>query len=133
MIAGAKAFALSKDKLTLEYGRVVMRKMMIAAAALAIGTTPAVAQVDVGGGLVDVTVQNVDILNNFLNDSQIAALNNIGPITVQVPVGVAANVCGVNDNVLASQEKAGGAACTATSASNALAQHVVKQKLKKGN
>ena len=46
---------------------------------------------DVGGGLVDVTVQNVDILKNFLNDAQISALNNVTvPVTVQVPVGVAA-------------------------------------------
>ena len=110
-----------------------MRKVMIAAAALALGTTPAVAQVDVGGGLVDVTIQNVDILNNFLNDAQIAALNNVGPITVQVPVGVAANVCGVNANVLAQQEKAGGASCTAENASRALAQHVVKQKIKQAD
>ena len=110
-----------------------MRKVMIAAAALAFGTTPAVAQVDVGGGLVDVTIQNVDVLNDFLNDAQIAALNNIGPITVQVPVGVAANVFGINANVLASQEKAGGATCTATNASKALAQHVVKQKLKQAD
>ena len=108
-----------------------MRKVMIAAAALALGTTPALAQnVDLSGGLVDVTVQDVSVLNDFLNDTQIAALNNVGPITVQVPIGVAANVCGVNANVLAEQERAGGATCTAENASNALAQHVVKQQLK---
>jgi hypothetical protein len=103
------------------------------AAGLALGTTPALAQVDVGGGLVDVTVQDVSVLNNFLNDAQIAALNNVGPTTVQVPVGVAANVCGVDANVLAQQEKAGGATCTAENASKALAQHVVKQKLKQAD
>lgn len=107
-----------------------MRKMMIAAAAAALGSTPAVAQVDVGGGLVDVTIQNVDILNNFLNDSQLAALDNVSvPITVQVPLGVAANVCGVNANVLAQQEKAEGAKCTASSGSKALAQVVNRQVL----
>ena len=109
-----------------------MRIVMIAAG-LALGTTPALAQVDVGGGLVDLTVQDVSVLNNFLNDAQIAALNNVGPITVQVPVGVAANVCGVDANVLAQQEKAGGATCTAENASKALAQHVVKQKLKQAD
>ena len=70
------------------------------------------------------------ILQDFLNDSQVAALNDIGvPVNVQVPVGIAANVCGVDANVLASQKKAGDAACGATSGSQALAQQVVKQKL----
>ena len=110
-----------------------MRKVMFAAAALALGTTPAVAQVDVGGGLVDVTIQNVDILNNFLNDAQIAALNNIGPITVQVPVGVAAAVCGIDANVIARQKKSGDYSCPATTANKALAQHVVKQKIKQAD
>jgi hypothetical protein len=107
-----------------------MRNIIFAAAALGITATPAIAQVDLSQGLVDVTVQDVSILNNFLNGAQIAALNNIGvPVTVQVPVGVAANVCGVNANVLAKQKKTGDATCTATSGSKALAQTVVKQKL----
>ncbi|QNM82815.1 hypothetical protein H8M03_00090 [Sphingomonas sabuli] len=108
-----------------------MRKFVIAAAALAAAATPAVAQnVDLSGGLVDVTVQDVSILNDFLNDTQIAALNNLNvPVTVQVPVGVAANVCGVTANVLAQSKKTGDAACTATSGSNALAQSVNKQLL----
>ena len=108
-----------------------MRKMMLAAA-LAVTAVPAAAQnVDLSGGLVDVTVQDVSILTNFLNDSQVAALNNLSvPVTVQVPIGVAANVCGVDANVLASQRKAGEAiACTARNGSNALAQSVAKQKL----
>ena len=105
-----------------------MRKIMIAAAIAAV-STPAAAQLDVSQGLVDVTIQNVSILNDFLNDTQIAALNNIGPITVQVPVGVAANVCGVDANVLASQKKSGDATCDAKSGSQALAKNVVDQKI----
>lgn len=106
-----------------------MRKMMIAAA-LAATTTPALAQLNLSQGLVDVTVQNVSILNNFLNNDQIAALNNLNvPITVQVPVGVAANVCGVDANVLAHQKKGATATCAAKSGSKALAQQVVAQKL----
>jgi hypothetical protein len=85
------------------------------------------AQLNTSQGLVTVTVQDVSILNNFLNHDQIAALNGV-PITVQVPVGVAANVCGVNANVLAKQ-KAGGATCTAKSGSRALAQQVISQKI----
>ena len=109
-----------------------MRKLMIAAAALAATATPALAQVNTGSGngLVAVNVQDVSILNNFLNKDQIAALNGVSvPITVQVPVGVAANVCGVSAAVLG---KSGGTnpTCTAKSGSRALAQNVITQTLK---
>jgi len=105
-----------------------MRKMILAAAAFA-AATPALAQVNTGSGLVAVTVQDVSILNNFLNNDQIAALNNVSaPITVNVPVGIAANVCGVSAAVLG---KSGGGSptCTATSGSKALAQNVISQTL----
>jgi hypothetical protein len=109
-----------------------MRMMIIAAAAFA-AATPALAQVNTGSGngLVAVNVQNVDILKNFLNDSQISALNNVtAPITVNVPVGVAANVCGVNANVLAHQKKgADPVSCTARNGSKALANAVAAQSL----
>ena len=109
-----------------------MRKFMLAAASIAAvsATAPAIAQVNTGSGLVAVNVQDVSILNNFLNNDQISALNNLGvPITVNVPVGIAANVCGVNANVLASQKKTGMPTCNATSGSKALAQNVITQKL----
>jgi hypothetical protein len=103
---------------------------MIASAALAVLATPALAQVNTSGGLVNVSVQNVDILKNFLNNDQISALNNLSvPVSVQVPVGVAANVCGVNANVLAKQKKTGDATCTARNGSKALANAVAAQKL----
>jgi len=106
-----------------------MRKIMIAAV-LATAATPALAQADISQGLGDVTIQDVSILNNFLNDAQIAALNGVSvPVTVQVPVGVAAAVCGIDANVLASQKKAGDTTCDAKNGSKALAQQVVKQKL----
>lgn len=78
-------------------------------------------------GLVNVEIGDVanDIARNLSVDvSQI-------PVTVQVPVGVAANVCGVAANVLAQQKDAGTAACKATTASTALNQ-VVQKQLKKG-
>jgi hypothetical protein len=107
-----------------------MRKIMIAAAALA-AATPAIAQVNTGSGLVAVNVQNVDVLKNFLNDSQVSALNNLSvPVTVNVPIGVAANVCGVNANVLAKQKKGDDpVTCTARNGSKALANAVADQKL----
>lgn len=108
-----------------------MRTLMIAAAlGAAAVTAPAAAQTNSSGGLVTVNVQDVAILNDFLNNDQIAALNNLTlPISVQVPIGVAANVCDVSANVLAQQKKAGTATCDAKSGSKALAQSVSKQLL----
>ncbi len=86
---------------------------------LAAGAGSALAQ---QSGLVNVDVSNVanNIAKNINVDvSQI-------PVTVQVPVGIAANVCGVNANVLA-QQGAGAAKCTATSTSTALDQLVQRQ------
>ena len=107
-----------------------MRKLILAAAALA--ATPALAQTNTGSGngLVAVNIQDVSILNNFLNNDQIAALNNLGvPITVQVPIGVAANVCGVSAAVLGKSGTTN-PTCTAKSGSKALAQNVITQTLK---
>ena len=110
-----------------------MRKLIFAAAGLAALATPAVAQVNTGSGngLVAVNVQDVSLLNNFLNNDQIAALNDLGvPITVQAPISVAANVCGTTVNALAALRKTGAATCDAKSGSAALARIVQRQKLK---
>lgn len=74
-------------------------------------------------GLVNVDIKNVanDIAKNINVDvSQI-------PVTVQAPIGVAANVCGVAANVLGSQGGSGNAGCTATTTSTALNQIVQRQ------
>ena len=110
-----------------------MLKQGMIAAALMMGTTsmvaPASAQLPVlQEGLVNVTITDISILNNFLNETQIAALNNVSvPVTVQAPIGVAANVCGVSASVLGAAGSA--AACNATSGSRALAQVVNRQLL----
>lgn len=85
----------------------------------ACGIQPAEAQ---QSGLVNVDISNVanNIARNINVDvSQI-------PVTVQAPIGIAANVCGVNANVLA-QQGTGAAQCTATSTSNALDNLVQRQ------
>lgn len=111
-----------------------MLKKTALMAALAFGSlsmsVPAAAQLTQTGGLVNVTITDISILNNFLNDTQVAALNNVAvPVTVAVPVGVAANVCpNVAANVLAAAAQKGTASCTATNGSRALAQSVVRQK-----
>ena len=110
-----------------------MIKQGLMAAALTLGTAsiavPATAQTQTQGGLVNVAIGDVTLLNNFLNDTQIAALNNLNvPITVQVPIGVAANVCNVSAAVLGRSGPAGGK-CEAKSGSQALAQAVNRQLL----
>ena len=113
-----------------------MRKIMMAAAAAAglasFPAAPALAQN--AGGLVTVQVADVDILRNSLNKNDVDVLNNsdlisnnqlAAPVNVQVPVGIAANVCGIS--VLAARQLSG--PCTAKNSSNALGQAVAKQSL----
>ena len=109
-----------------------MRKFLFGAAALALAATPAISQ-GVQGGLVNVQVP-VTVLNGSLNNNEIEILKNVGvnvaaPINVQVPIGIAANVCpDVTAAVLAEQMKnGGGASCTATTASRALGQQILRQ------
>ena len=90
-----------------------MKKYLVALAMASAVAVPAAAQQN---GLVNVDVSNVlnnldlDLLNNSLNNN-----------TVQVPIGIAANVCGVNANILAAQRKAGDPVnCTARNTSTAL-------------
>jgi hypothetical protein len=114
-----------------------MRNLSIMAAALVLGTTttaiPAAAQVQVPAGLVNVTVGNV-ILQDILTGVEINALNDLdvlnnNQIQVQVPVGIAANVCNVSAAVLGRAGSAG--TCEAKSGSQALAQAIRKQYLRK--
>ena len=79
------------------------------------------------GGLVNVSVGNVEILDGLLTNAEIDVLRNAQiPITVQLPINVAANVCGVAVNVLAR----GGPSrntCDATNGSTELAQAIRQQ------
>lgn len=111
-----------------------MRKMMIGAALALAMAVPAASQVQVPSGLVNVTVGNV-ILEDILTDFEINALNDLdvlndNQIQVQVPIGIAANVCNVSAAVLA-QQAAGAAPCDAKAGSTALAQAIRKQHLRK--
>ena len=94
-------------------------------ALVAVSALPAVAQqTGIGSGLVVVNIGNIspEIAKNINVDvSQI-------PVTVQVPVGVAATVCGVDANVLAQQRKGDSpVTCTAQNTSTALNQVVQRQ------
>ncbi len=84
---------------------------------------PSAAQQSQQNGLVNVDISNVanNIAQNLkVNVSQI-------PVTVQVPIGIAANVCGVAANVLSSQAKQGNATCQAKTTNQALNQVVQRQ------
>jgi hypothetical protein len=74
-------------------------------------------------GLVNVNLTNVktEIAKNInVNVSQI-------PVTIQVPIAVAANVCGVAVDVLTSQATQGDAKCDAKTTNDALNQVVQTQ------
>ena len=82
---------------------------------------PALAQ---QSGLVNVNLGNVNVLNNLAKNLSVDVKNI--PVTVQVPIGVAANICNINANVLAKQLKNGTTNCDAKSSSKALTQVVQK-------
>ena len=101
-----------------------MRRVFPIAIALAMSVSPAFAQQS-GDGLVVVNISNV--ANDIARDLDVN-VSNI-PVTVQVPVGVAAAVCDVNANVLAQQKKNGGTrSCDATS-NNAALNRIVQRQL----
>ena len=115
-----------------------MRKLtaIMAASALAFSASTAVAQnLTFSGGLVNIpiTVQDVSVLDksNFLNDNQIQALNNrvqAGNVSVQVPIGIAAQVCGVTANVLSAAQKSGAPVdCSQRQMSQAFANQIARQ------
>lgn len=73
--------------------------------------------------LVNVNLQNV--LNNLSVSLQVNR-DNI-PVTAQVPIDVAANVCGVSVSALAASIASGQGGCTATTTSPQLTQAVQQQ------
>jgi len=79
--------------------------------------------------LVSVNLQNV--LNDLSVSLQVNR-NNI-PVTAQVPIDVAANVCGVSVDALAASIASGQAGCTATTTTPQLTQAVQQQIASGGN
>jgi hypothetical protein len=96
-----------------------MMKKILATTGLAFVLTTGAAYTQQQDGLVNVAVSDV----NILNDLKLTA-----PVTVQVPVDVAANVCGVDVNVLSEQVKTNPTySCEAKQNAQALSAFVVKQ------
>ncbi len=90
------------------------------AAMLLAGVPMAMAQ---SSGLVSVDTSNV--ADNIAKSINVDASQI--PVTVQVPVGIAATVCGVSANVLGTQAASGNAQCEAKSTSPALNETVQRQ------
>jgi hypothetical protein len=81
-----------------------------------------------GGGSSIPTLVNVN-LQNVLNDLSVSLQVNRDniPVTAQVPIDVAANVCGVSVDALAASIASGQAGCTATTTTPQLTQAVQQQ------
>ena len=80
------------------------------------------------GSLINVDLRNV--LNDLSLDLKVDKANI--PINAQIPITVAANICGVSINIL-SVSTGGQANCTATTSSPELAQVVQQQMAANGN
>jgi hypothetical protein len=92
------------------------------AATIAAAAVPASAQTQTGlvnVNLGDVTVQ--ENLKNILNNNDIAI-----PVSVQVPIGIAANVCGTTVAALSADVRNGVRDCNARTANAALARIVAR-------
>ena len=103
-----------------------MRTIMAlaAAAALSLTAAPAAGQIQ-AGNLVNVNVSEI-LIEDILTDNNIN-IDVTAPITVQLPISLAANVCVESVNVLAQQKKNGGTmTCNATSKSAALSEQVTR-------
>ena len=72
-------------------------------------------------------------LQNVLNDLSVSLKvdRNSIPVTAQVPIDVAASVCGVSVDALAASVASGSAKCTATTTSAQLTQ-VIQQQISTG-
>jgi hypothetical protein len=97
------------------------------------GTTGATGGSGGSGSGTDIpTLINVN-LQNVLNDLSVSLQVNRNsiPVTAQVPIDVAASVCGVSVDALAASVASGNASCTATTTSAQLNQ-VVQQQISTG-
>lgn len=85
-----------------------------------------------GGGASIPTLINVNLQNVLNNLSVSLQVNrNSIPVTAQVPIAVAASVCGVSVDALAASLASGNGSCTATTTSPQLTQ-VVQQQISTG-
>jgi hypothetical protein len=107
-----------------------MKKLLITTAVGLCLAAPAFAQTAADQkGLVTVNLQ--DVLNNLSADLKVDRANI--PVTAQIPINAAANVCGVSVNVLSQQAAGGSPSCNAKTGSQDLTQAVQQQMAAGGN
>jgi|SRR4051812_11190381 len=95
-----------------------------AAAVLSFGAGAPAQAALITGGLVNVELVNVNVLNNIANGLHVNVSNV--PISVAVPVSVAASVCGIQAAILSAAAQGSRASCTAKSTSSVLNAYVLK-------
>jgi hypothetical protein len=125
--AGAAALALMIAACQQQPGSTTGTGTSTAGTPAQTGTTGGTGTGNTGGSSVP-TLVNVN-LQNVLNNLSVALhvdRANI-PVNAQVPIDVAANVCGVSVNVLAASVASGQGSCTATTTSPTLIQSVQQQ------
>lgn len=108
----------------------MMKRILLASAALTFTSALAAAQTTTPelDGLVNVNIQ--DVLQDIAVDLNVEETNI--PVTLQVPVSVAANVCDVDVNVLSAELDTGEATCVAVTGSQELTQ-IVQQEMTAGD
>ncbi len=102
-------------------------RIIMTAAALVFAASPVAAQQN---GLINIDLSGLSVFER----AEIAKDINVDvsqiPVTVQVPVSVAAAICNVQVAALAQQKNKGDTACAPTSGSSALNQAILKQNKK---
>lgn len=108
----------------------MIKRILTATAAISMMamTSPATAQNQ--AGLVNVNISDLN-LENIANNLSVE-VSQI-PVNVQVPVSVAANICGVAVNALATQKKNGPVSCDAASGSEAAVTQALSKQMRKTN
>jgi hypothetical protein len=84
-----------------------------------------------GAGVSLVNVDLSNVLNNLALDLKVDKANI--PVNAQIPINVAANVCGVSINVLSIGGSGSSKGCTANSISPELKQYIQQQLAANGN
>lgn len=100
-----------------------MKFAPIVSAAFALGLMSSAQAQDGMDGLVNVNIQ--DLLQDIAVDLNIEETNI--PVTIQLPISIAANVCDVSIDLLAVQVDTGEANCVAVTGSQEVTQTVIQQ------
>ena len=108
----------------------MFKHVLAATAAMSMAAVAVPAGAQTQGGLVNVNLGDIS-LENIANDLNVE-VSQI-PVNVQVPIAVAANICGVAVNVLAVQRRDGPVNCDAVAGSEAAVTQVLQKRMSQRN